>query len=96
MPAWMNLNPQIRKKLQVLQNDALRLANRVTRVMRRRIVDMHDEVNLPLIKERLSSSVTKYFIRKAEDPMMLQVKRNLQTPSLRLIGWHRLIHRIIK
>ena len=95
MPAWLSLSERQKKKIQVLQNDVLRLANRVTRRMRRRVLELHDDAELPLVKNRFISIIKRYFERKSDDPMMLPVKRRLEERSTRSIGWHRRIFRAL-
>ena len=45
MPAWMHMGPRSKKRLQVLQNDVLRM-----------ILVMHDEADIKLVKERLEDT----------------------------------------
>lgn len=95
IPAWLHLSQKQRKKLQVQQNDVLRLSNKVTRAMRRRILEMHDDANLPLVKEKLEIITRNYFTRKSEDPLLLEVKENCNDRMLTKIGWHRITSRLI-
>lgn len=94
MPAWLNHGQTHRKKLQVWQNDCLRLANKVTRMMRRRINDLHDDARIPLMKDQLANTARNYFKRKESDPLLLEVRNRLENRNLTKIGWHRIMHRL--
>ena len=91
MPAWLHLSLRHRRRLQVMQNDVLRLANKATRKSRLRIVTMHEDAKLPLIKERFTEVAKRYMERKKEDPLLLPVKRRCNDRILTKIGWHRIM-----
>ena len=96
MPAWLNLSQTHKRKMQVLQNDALRLANRATRSSRRRIVELHDDAGIPLVKDRFINLTRMYFARKSDECLLWQVKNNIDNPTLRQIGWHLRAYKALK
>jgi len=94
-PAWSNRNKTIQKKLQVIQNDALRTANRVTRRMHVRIDDLHQGSNMKQIEDRTMLAAESYFNRKRLDPLLHEVMKNINNPKLNRIGWHKQMKNII-
>ena len=87
-PTWIKRKKTHIKKLQVLQNDALRTASRVTRLMHVRITDLHKECNVKLIEERTKSATLRYLKSKEDSPLLQELLGKLNR-KLNRIGWHK-------
>lgn len=94
-PAWLRMNKTLKDKLQVLQNDFLRAAEKKTRLDHCRIEDLHTSNNFPTISESITEATTSFFERKLNDPSFQEVMENVNDPDLYRIGWHKMVKSLI-
>ena len=83
----------MKDKTQILQNDALRTANKTTRKMHVTLEELHKNGNhhTDRVEERLGRSTKRYLLRKRNDQLMKTVMHRIHNPRLNRIGWHRLM-----
>lgn len=93
-PCWINITGTLMDKLQILQNDALRIAFKQGR-RNISIEELHREAGIPRIKQHLISCTKNFFQRKRQDPLIVDVLGNLENPYINDKGWHKIVKNLM-
>ena len=82
-------------RLQILQNDARRVAYKTHRFHNIRIDELHRQAGIPRIKEHLMTNIKNYLNRKQQEPLMEEVLYNLDNPYINNNGWHKTVKTLL-